>query len=168
MLSRLATRKPSSLVARALSTSARPALVAATRAGFSSSKSSAVKLPAFAPFGARMSSHVAGESTVSSGRFDLIHLQRFVVLWKLTLFPRAATQTRPDADQAIQDIADYVHSFKIDSDLAYSTARLCLIGEPCTRPASFLPEPKLTLLYPTQIPLVVDSRDCVSPPNASN
>ncbi|GAA5949763.1 hypothetical protein JCM3765_007680 [Sporobolomyces pararoseus] len=34
---------------------------------------------------------------------------------------------RPESDKVIQDIADYVHNYKIDSDLAYSTARLCLI-----------------------------------------
>lgn len=34
---------------------------------------------------------------------------------------------RPEADRVLQDIADYVHSYKIDSDLAYETARLCLI-----------------------------------------
>ncbi|GAA6024286.1 hypothetical protein JCM11491_006494 [Sporobolomyces phaffii] len=34
---------------------------------------------------------------------------------------------RPESDQVIQDIADYVHNYKIDSDVAYSTARLCLI-----------------------------------------
>lgn len=34
---------------------------------------------------------------------------------------------RPDPDKVLQDIADYVHSFSIDSDLAFETARLCLI-----------------------------------------
>lgn len=34
---------------------------------------------------------------------------------------------RPDPDKVLRDIADYVHSFKIDSDLALETARLCLI-----------------------------------------
>ncbi|GAA5899169.1 putative 2-methylcitrate dehydratase [Sporobolomyces salmoneus] len=34
---------------------------------------------------------------------------------------------RPESDKVIQDIADYVHNYKIDSDVAYSTARLCLI-----------------------------------------
>ncbi|SCV67978.1 BQ2448_99 [Microbotryum intermedium] len=34
---------------------------------------------------------------------------------------------RPDPDQVLIDIADYVHNYKIDSDLAYYTARLCLI-----------------------------------------
>ncbi|KZV73267.1 2-methylcitrate dehydratase [Peniophora sp. CONT] len=35
--------------------------------------------------------------------------------------------TRPKPDQVIQDIADYVHDYKIESDLAWETARLCLI-----------------------------------------
>lgn len=34
---------------------------------------------------------------------------------------------RPEADKVLQDIADYVHNYKIDSDLAFETARLCLI-----------------------------------------
>lgn len=34
---------------------------------------------------------------------------------------------RPEPDKVLQDIADYVHSYKIDSDLAFETARLCLI-----------------------------------------
>ncbi|SRR6266550_2548682 len=34
---------------------------------------------------------------------------------------------RPEADKVLQDIADYVHNYKINSELAYETARLCLI-----------------------------------------
>lgn len=34
---------------------------------------------------------------------------------------------RPEADKVLQDIASYVHSYKIDSPLAYTTAKLCLI-----------------------------------------
>jgi 2-methylcitrate dehydratase len=34
---------------------------------------------------------------------------------------------RPEPDKVLQDIADYVHGFQIDSDLAFETARLCLI-----------------------------------------
>ncbi|KZT26676.1 2-methylcitrate dehydratase [Neolentinus lepideus HHB14362 ss-1] len=34
---------------------------------------------------------------------------------------------RPPPDKEIQDIADYVHNYKIESDLAFETARLCLI-----------------------------------------
>ncbi|KAL1724023.1 MmgE/PrpD family-domain-containing protein [Schizophyllum commune] len=34
---------------------------------------------------------------------------------------------RPQPDKVLQDIADYVHNYKIDSELAYETARLCLI-----------------------------------------
>ena len=39
----------------------------------------------------------------------------------------AESAVRPDPDQVIQDIADYVHNYKIDSPLAFETARLCLI-----------------------------------------
>ena len=34
---------------------------------------------------------------------------------------------RPEPDKVVQDIANYVHDYKIDSDLAWETARLCLI-----------------------------------------
>jgi len=34
---------------------------------------------------------------------------------------------RPDPDKVLQDIADYVHGYKVDSDLGFETARLCLI-----------------------------------------
>jgi len=34
---------------------------------------------------------------------------------------------KPDYDQVITDIADYVLNKKIDSDIAYETARLCLM-----------------------------------------
>jgi 2-methylcitrate dehydratase len=34
---------------------------------------------------------------------------------------------RPEPDKVVQDIADYVHNYKINSDLAWETARLCLI-----------------------------------------
>jgi 2-methylcitrate dehydratase len=48
--------------------------------------------------------------------------------------------TRPPPDKVFDDIADYVHNYKIDSDLAYNTARLCLmdtigcVGSLCTLP----------------------------------
>jgi 2-methylcitrate dehydratase len=34
---------------------------------------------------------------------------------------------RPEPDKVVQDIANYVHDYKINSDLAWETARLCLI-----------------------------------------
>lgn len=34
---------------------------------------------------------------------------------------------RPEPDQVLQDIADYVHGYNVKSDLAFETARLCLI-----------------------------------------
>ncbi|EMD37892.1 hypothetical protein CERSUDRAFT_83640 [Gelatoporia subvermispora B] len=39
----------------------------------------------------------------------------------------AESAVRPEPDQVIQDIADYVHNYKIESELAWETARLCLI-----------------------------------------
>lgn len=34
---------------------------------------------------------------------------------------------RPNVDKEVQDIADYVHDFKVDSPVAWETARLCLL-----------------------------------------
>jgi MmgE/PrpD N-terminal domain len=34
---------------------------------------------------------------------------------------------RPQPDKVVQEIADYVHNYKVHSDLAWETARLCLI-----------------------------------------
>ncbi|KAI0785628.1 2-methylcitrate dehydratase [Abortiporus biennis] len=39
----------------------------------------------------------------------------------------AESAVRPEPDQVVKDIADYVHNFEIKSDLAFETARLCLI-----------------------------------------
>ena len=39
----------------------------------------------------------------------------------------AESAERPQPDKVLTDIADYVHNYKIDSPLAYETARLCLI-----------------------------------------
>ncbi|EJF65314.1 2-methylcitrate dehydratase [Dichomitus squalens LYAD-421 SS1] len=39
----------------------------------------------------------------------------------------AESAVRPEPDQVLQDIADYVHNYKIESPLAWETARLCLI-----------------------------------------
>ena len=39
----------------------------------------------------------------------------------------SSNTVRPDPDQVLVDIADYVFHYEITSDLAYSTARLCLI-----------------------------------------
>lgn len=39
----------------------------------------------------------------------------------------AESAIRPQPDKVLQDIADYVHNYEIDSALAFETARLCLI-----------------------------------------
>ncbi|KAL7266516.1 ATP-binding cassette transporter CGR1 [Rhizina undulata] len=39
----------------------------------------------------------------------------------------AQDNKRPEPDQVLQDIADYVHNYEITSPLAWETARLCLI-----------------------------------------
>ena len=42
-------------------------------------------------------------------------------------FHIAESTVRPEADKVLQDIADYVHTYQIGSELAFETARLCLI-----------------------------------------
>ncbi|KAF8520459.1 2-methylcitrate dehydratase [Hysterangium stoloniferum] len=37
------------------------------------------------------------------------------------------SSVRPQPDKVLQDIADYVHNYEVTSDLAFETARLCLI-----------------------------------------
>jgi MmgE/PrpD N-terminal domain len=37
------------------------------------------------------------------------------------------SSVRPEPDKVLQEIADYVHKYEITSELAYETARLCLI-----------------------------------------
>lgn len=37
------------------------------------------------------------------------------------------SSVRPEPDKVLQDIADYVYHYQVTSDLAYETARLCLI-----------------------------------------
>jgi 2-methylcitrate dehydratase len=39
----------------------------------------------------------------------------------------AESAARPEADKVLTDIADYVHNYEVTSELAYETARLCLI-----------------------------------------
>lgn len=67
----------------------------------------------------------------------------FLAQQNSTIFPRQAiflkarpmashhgfgeSTVRPKPDQVLQDIADYVHDYKITSNLAWETARLCLI-----------------------------------------
>ena len=69
-----------------------------SRASYSQSIRSTAKFSAQPIFVRKMSQHAHGESTV-----------------------------RPQPDKVLVDIADYVHNYKIDSELAYETARLCLI-----------------------------------------
>lgn len=45
----------------------------------------------------------------------------------MSSFKGGESTIRPAADKVLQDIADYVHHFKVESDLAFETARLCLI-----------------------------------------
>ena len=51
------------------------------------------------------------------------------------------TTDRPQPDQVLQDIADYVCNYEIDSELAYSTAHYCLIDSlACSMLAMKFPE----------------------------
>ncbi|KAI0374030.1 2-methylcitrate dehydratase [Pilatotrama ljubarskyi] len=48
-------------------------------------------------------------------------------LFARTMSGHAESAVRPEPDKVLQDIADYVHNYKIESPLAWETARLCLI-----------------------------------------
>lgn len=69
----------------------------------------------------RLSRSALGRPTFSSAStFDLPAYTR-------NMSSHAESAVRPAPDRVIQDIADYVLNYKIDSELAYETARLCLI-----------------------------------------
>ncbi|KZT08339.1 2-methylcitrate dehydratase [Laetiporus sulphureus 93-53] len=79
---------------------------------------------------------VAALSTVSSFRTPLIHraslpisasVYRSIPHTARSMSSHAESAVRPEPDKVLQDIADYVHNYKIESDLAFETARLCLI-----------------------------------------
>jgi 2-methylcitrate dehydratase len=59
---------------------------------------------------------------------------------------------RPEADQVLQDIADYVLSYKIESELAYSTARLCLIDTVGCGLEGLRVSPQCAALMPPVVP----------------
>jgi len=46
---------------------------------------------------------------------------------KMSHHGHGESAVRPQPDKVLVDIADYVHNYNIDSELAYETARLCLI-----------------------------------------
>ena len=75
--------------------------------------------------------------TISSSRFfPRLHVSRYRFKAPVLLSPfnlRAMSShggestLRPEPDKVLKDIANYVHNYKIDSNLAWETARLCLI-----------------------------------------
>ena len=46
---------------------------------------------------------------------------------KMSHHGHGESAVRPRPDKVLVDIADYIHNYKVDSELAYETARLCLI-----------------------------------------
>ena len=89
-------------------------------------------------FGTRLTPHrtqVAAISTASLLRSPLLPRPLQRISHRSPIYPviarnmssHAESAVRPEPDQVLQDIADYVHNFKIESDLAWETARLCLI-----------------------------------------
>ena len=89
-------------------------------------------------FGTRLSPHrtqLAAISTASLLRSPLLPRPSQCISHRSPIYPviartmssHAESAVRPEPDQVLQDIADYVHNFKIESDLAWETARLCLI-----------------------------------------
>ncbi|BGP52519.1 ATP-binding cassette transporter CGR1 [Rhodotorula sphaerocarpa] len=91
------------------SSSSSSALSPATRAAGPSlvARSSLARSATAAPAATAASPFKMGQTRLSSGMGE--------------------STVRPDSDKVMQDIADYVHNYQIKSDLAYNTARLCLI-----------------------------------------
>jgi 2-methylcitrate dehydratase len=70
---------------------------------------------------------VSFKFTTSAQRSSLPH-STFVLSTRAMSSHHAGESTlRPEPDKVLQDIADYVHDYKITSELAFETARLCLI-----------------------------------------
>lgn len=88
-------------------------------------------------FGTRLSlcrTHIAAPSTSSLLRSPpprpsqrISHKSPIYPIIAHNMSSHAESAVRPEPDQVLQDIADYVHNFRIESDLALETARLCLI-----------------------------------------
>ncbi|KAB5596031.1 Sulfate adenylyltransferase [Ceratobasidium theobromae] len=80
-------------------------------------------------------------STLSATRTSALPRVLCPSTTRVSIAPRSAAQfavrmshhgfgesaVRPDPDQVVKDIADYVHDFNVTSELAMETARLCLI-----------------------------------------
>lgn len=81
------------------------------RAILSSTQCSSIHLPAIRP---SISSPLASQSSLVSSR-------------AMSSGHGGESTLRPEPDQVLQDIADYIHNYNIDSELAFETARLCLI-----------------------------------------
>lgn len=97
MLSSLrAASKLSPLARRSLSSAS--LLRASPLLAASSARTSAFKVASSAPTTVRMSSHGTGESTVRP---------------RMARAPLTRPQVRPEADKVLQDIADYVSSYKV-------------------------------------------------------
>jgi len=96
--------------------------VAARAQSLRPSGSSGISTRAFVTTNAlRLSRSALSRPTSSS--LSALHLPAYT----RNMSAHAESAVRPAPDQVIQDIADYVLNYKITSELAYETARLCLI-----------------------------------------
>jgi hypothetical protein len=110
MLSAVRRSSAQGIARRAISSTSHRTLV--RHAGLSTSTSTSTNSSAgLARTGAALATPLAGLNNVH----------------KRTMSHHAESTERPAPDQVLQDIADYVHDFNVDSELALETARLCLI-----------------------------------------
>ncbi|GAA5991358.1 hypothetical protein JCM10908_003275 [Rhodotorula pacifica] len=107
----------------ALQQSSRTALTSSTRRTLARSLSSYSAQPARTP-ATRSSSALAAslrpqlaQTALNAGKMGQVRMSHGM----------GESTVRPESDKVMQDIADYVHNYEIKSDVAYNTARLCLI-----------------------------------------
>jgi 2-methylcitrate dehydratase len=60
-------------------------------------------------------------------RASIASTLRTVNIPAMSMHYHAESAVRPEPDLVLKDIADYVHNYRVNSDLAWETARLCLI-----------------------------------------
>ncbi|CAF1690243.1 unnamed protein product, partial [Adineta ricciae] len=69
---------------------------------------------------------VRHQREVGTGYFDLVTLAITGKHFSIYLMKKISN-IRPIADKILRDISSYVHNYKIQSSLAFDTARLCFL-----------------------------------------
>ena len=75
--------------------------------------------------GSRSFGHLSSPYRLSSGNTPRLTLN-LAATRTMSVYHGEST-IRPEPDKVLKDIADYVHNYQVTSDVAFETARLCLI-----------------------------------------